>query len=42
MLKQIEFDDSLPKVADPDDSYLDRGLKKSNALSDLADENIQE
>jgi hypothetical protein len=42
MLKQIEFDESLPKVPDPEDSYLDRGLKKSNALSELAEENIAE
>jgi hypothetical protein len=29
-------------VPDPEDSYLDRGLKKTNALSDLADESMAE
>lgn len=42
MLKNFMADESLPKVPDLEDSYLDRGLKKNTALSDLADENAAE
>lgn len=42
MLKSFMADDELPKVPDPNDSYLDQGLKKTNALSELADEQIAE
>lgn len=38
MLKSLIADDELPKVPDPNDNYLDRGLKHSTALSELADE----
>lgn len=38
MLKSFMADDELPTVPDPNDSYLDQGLKKTNALSELADE----
>lgn len=38
MLKSLIADDELPKVPDPNDSYLDQGLKHSTALSELADD----
>merc|ERR1712146_361009 len=38
MLKSFIADEELPKVPDPNESYLDQGLKKSSALSELADE----
>ena len=42
MLKSFMADDELPKVPDVNDSYLDQGLKKTNALTELAEEQVAE
>jgi hypothetical protein len=42
MLKSFMADDELPSVPDVNDSYLDQGLKKTNALSELAEEQVAE